>query len=321
MYVTVCCLESKFQAGNWPQTKTQLKQEIKNILDKSKLHETKMAKKQHPSKEGMTAGWIIHNMMLSGLCVVEGKSLRWYHYKIHEMKRRLPKEIVKETTRAIATFFLSGQNKVLDSTKSGNSTPSLPQSGSSTPTLTTEQSSTWVIENTGMQIKYVQTKANLKKCLSSNEILNGTGEGLCAIDCEGVPDSLDLIQIATLPQQAGSLITIYVIDCTMIGIELVCNSILPLLQSNHIIKLIHDLHMDMVALSSAGLEGFNCILDTQLAAEDFTGNPFVGMNALLKMFGAPEHPLKNKMQQIMKSNTNVWSKRPLLKSYIEYAGM
>eukprot|EP00957_Ditylum_brightwellii_P180293 13734287-Ditylum_brightwellii.AAC.1 len=79
--------------------------------------------------------------------------------------------------------------------------------------------------------------------------------------------------------------------------------------------------MDMVALSSAGLEGFNCILDTQLAAEDFTGNPFVGMNALLKMFGAPEHPLKNKMQQIMKSNTNVWSKRPLLKSYIEYAAL
>uniref|UniRef100_A0A6V2IJU1 AAA+ ATPase domain-containing protein n=2 Tax=Ditylum brightwellii TaxID=49249 RepID=A0A6V2IJU1_9STRA len=77
----------------------------------------------------------------------------------------------------------------------------------------------------------------------------------------------------------------------------------------------------MVALSHIGIEGCNMMFDTQLAAEYLTGDPFVGADALLLLFGVSEHPLREKMKGIVKSNTFFWHKRPLQKDYVEYAGL
>eukprot|EP00957_Ditylum_brightwellii_P073945 5618903-Ditylum_brightwellii.AAC.1 len=91
------------------------------------------------------------------------------------------------------------------------------------------------------------------------------------------------------------------------ALRMVCERILPLFQSYRVIKLIHDLRDGMVAPSHMGIEGCNMMCDTQLAAEYLTGDPFVGVDALLLLFGVSEHPLKEKMKGT--------------KDHVEYAGL
>jgi len=138
---------------------------------------------------------------------------------------------------------------------------------------------------------------------------------LIAIDCEGVPDSLELIQIA---KEDG---TVYLFDCRKLGTELVCKKLKSLLTSKTVVKFIHDLHQDAVALDKFGSIALEGVLDTQLAAEHLWGHCLLGFNALLGKLELPPHPSKDFVHAGMKSGADLFKDRPIPQQYLEYAAM
>ena len=137
-----------------------------------------------------------------------------------------------------------------------------------------------------------------------------------AIDCEGVPEGLDLIQIAT------SNGAVYVLDCVQISPHRVCECMRDLLASSTVTKLFHDVHKDAYALAVHGrVSDLYGVLDTQLAAEYVWGDVFVGFNTLMQKVGSKPHPTKYAMKAKMASSVSFWKKRPLKKVDVEYAAL
>ena len=163
----------------------------------------------------------------------------------------------------------------------------------------------------GQRIKYVQTRADLQKVTVAQ--LFSTAE-YCSVDCEGVPDSLELIQVAS---DSG----VWVFDCAVIGAEVVCEALRPLLESDQIIKVLHDLHNDALALVMHGKVTITNTLDSQLAAEYLWGDLHLGFNSLLEKLDQPPHTSKKAMKREMQRNSGLWSKRPLSADCIEYAAL
>jgi hypothetical protein len=131
-----------------------------------------------------------------------------------------------------------------------------------------------------------------------------------ALDCEGVPDALELIQVAT-PS------TIYIFDCQSLGVQKVCQTLQPLLTSENCVKLIHDLHQDAVALAThGGVASLNGVLDTQLLGEYLWGELHIGFNSLLSKLNLQTHPSKAFVHAKMKSGVNLWKERPIPWNYL-----
>ena len=77
----------------------------------------------------------------------------------------------------------------------------------------------------------------LEQLLASDATLRGDTEGVVAVDCEGVPDTLCLLQLATQER-------VLVLDGIKLGQETMCQLLTPLLTSKKTVKLLHDLHKD-----------------------------------------------------------------------------
>ena len=139
---------------------------------------------------------------------------------------------------------------------------------------------------------------------------------IVAIDCEGVPERLDLIQVAT---SSG----VFIFDSLVLGASTVCRALLPLLSST-CVKLLHDLHKDacaLVILGGVATHDLVNLLDTQLAAEHLYGELHIGFNGLLQMLSCPMHPTKCAMHAKMQRSESYWSRRPLSKEDIAYAAL
>jgi stage III sporulation protein SpoIIIAA len=135
-----------------------------------------------------------------------------------------------------------------------------------------------------------------------------------SIDCEGVPNTLQLIQIAT--QEA-----VYIFDCQLIGEDKVCRALEPLMTKQSPIKLMHDIHKNAIALKKFGnieLVGF---IDTQLLSEFLWADPFVGFNSFLSRLELPTHPSKEFVKGRMKSGVDLFCHRPIAQTSLEYAAM
>ena len=144
------------------------------------------------------------------------------------------------------------------------------------------------------------------------------GETIVAIDCEGVPDHLHLVQVAT-----RSLTMVF--DCVELGADVVCDALRELLENPDVIKLFHDLHMDAVALAEFGaVEQLRGALDTQLAMESLTGELHMGFNQMLARLDLPGHPTKTSMKAKMQASwrqvgTSLFAQRPLPLDVLHYA--
>jgi stage III sporulation protein SpoIIIAA len=140
-----------------------------------------------------------------------------------------------------------------------------------------------------------------------------SGEKVVAVDCEGVPDALYLIQIAT-PTAT------WVFDCVTLSAIVVCRALRELLEDVRTTKLFHDLHKDAAALAAIGGVRLRGTLDTQLAMESLTGELHMGFNQMLKHLRLPEHMtksgMKSKMQQ---SGWTLFAQRPLTPDLVQYA--
>jgi stage III sporulation protein SpoIIIAA len=133
-----------------------------------------------------------------------------------------------------------------------------------------------------------------------------------AVDCEGVPDNLFLIQVGTMDST-------YVFDCVKLGPQRVCEFLSPMLTDARVTKLFHDLHNDAAAFANIGainqLEG---TLDTQLAMESLTGELHVGFNQLMKNLNQKQHGSKHVMKGRMQ-NGQLFAQRPLPRDVLKYA--
>ena len=68
------------------------------------------------------------------------------------------------------------------------------------------------------------------------------------------------------------------------------------------IKLFQDLHQDALALSNHGVDELRNVIDTQLAAEMISGEPRLGFNDVLEVFGRQPHPEKQAARKRMKTD-------------------
>ena len=148
---------------------------------------------------------------------------------------------------------------------------------------------------------------------------------ILAVDCEGVPEELILIQVAVPGGPA------FVFDCLVLGPQAVCAALAAIMADRAVLKLFHDLHKDAAAFAAMGaLEELNGTLDTQLVVESLTGELHIGMNRMLQFFGSPEHPgkaaMKRRMQQQQQNSISggggsdgIFSQRPLPHDVLMYA--
>jgi hypothetical protein len=157
--------------------------------------------------------------------------------------------------------------------------------------------------------------ASLAPFAPQKEVLSETQAQQCvAIDCEGVPENLFLVQV-------GTLTATYVFDCVKLGAREVCEVLSHLLMNLEVTKLFHDLHKDAVAIGQiGGVQPIRGALDTQLAAELLTGDLHVGFNRMLQQIGRDKHPLKQRFKQKM-SNGDLFAERPLPSDVLRYAAL
>lgn len=137
---------------------------------------------------------------------------------------------------------------------------------------------------------------------------------MITVDCEGVPNELLLIQVAT-PK------TTHVIDCIKLGPLVVCQNLKEILMNSSVTKIFHDLHNDAAALASLGaVTEMKGTLDTQLAMEFLTGDPFFGFNRVFQHLGTSQHFSKKMIQGMTHQTVNhFFSQRPLPRDVLQYA--
>ncbi|CAG9861325.1 unnamed protein product [Phyllotreta striolata] len=146
-----------------------------------------------------------------------------------------------------------------------------------------------------------------------------------AFDCEGVSlgnkGQLTLMQIATM---TGFSYVFDLISCP----EMIDHGLKKLLESDYIIKVVHDCRNDSVNLFNQYNITMRMVFDTQAAhailTYQETNKPVykvksIALNALCEHYGAPVNPVKDQLKNIYKRDQKYWSRRPLSREMILYA--
>jgi hypothetical protein len=167
-----------------------------------------------------------------------------------------------------------------------------------------------------VEYQFIDTEEALEYMIQQDPVFSSSDLEYVAMDCEGVPDKLDLLQL-------GTATGVYLIDCDTIGARHVCQTLSePLLQSNRVIKLLHDLRCDAQAIDRHGwVPDLSGVIDTQLVAESIWHQEpaSIGLNGLLERLGLPMHPMKHLIRDI--EGEDFWAQRPIPSEYLEYAAL
>jgi hypothetical protein len=161
-------------------------------------------------------------------------------------------------------------------------------------------------------IKTIEQLDRVKNLAPFARSRNDFAQEMVAIDCEGAPEKLFLVQVAT-----GSVT--YIFDCVELGAKSVCEVLADMLKDATVTKLFHDLHKDTFAFAAIGqIDCLRGTFDTQLAMECITGDIQMGFNRMLKQLGQEPHPTKHSMKKRMEGGS-LFAKRPMTPSEIDYA--
>ncbi|XP_056636056.1 uncharacterized protein LOC130444815 isoform X1 [Diorhabda sublineata] len=146
-----------------------------------------------------------------------------------------------------------------------------------------------------------------------------------AFDCEGinlgVKGQLTLMQVATM---TGFAYVFDLISCP----EMIEHGLRRLLESNEVIKVVHDCRNDSVNLYNQFNIMMRMVFDTQAAhailTYQETNRPVykaksIALNALCECYGAPINPMKDQLKTIYRRDQKYWSRRPLSREMILYA--
>ncbi|NP_001136335.1 egalitarian isoform X1 [Nasonia vitripennis] len=152
------------------------------------------------------------------------------------------------------------------------------------------------------------------------------GKSVVSFDCEGInvgpKGRLTLLQIGTM---SGLIYIFDLITCPNI---LQAGGLQKLLESENVIKVIHDCKNDSANLfHQFGITLVN-IFDTQAAHSVIeyqnTGKPVykvknANLNTLCDLYGAPSNVLKEQLKNIYRRDQRYWARRPLTRDMIVYA--
>lgn len=143
----------------------------------------------------------------------------------------------------------------------------------------------------------------------------GYYDRVLAVDCEGVPDNLFMIQISN-----GSWA--YIFDCVKLDPKIVCSALKEILTDGRTLKVFHDLHNDAAAFAVVGgvSEPLVGTFDSQIAMECISGELHMGFNKMLEKLGHCQHPSKTAIHKLMKKRAKeLFGQRQLPSDVIEYA--
>eukprot|EP01113_Clastostelium_recurvatum_P049161 TRINITY_DN9064_c0_g1_i1.p1 TRINITY_DN9064_c0_g1~~TRINITY_DN9064_c0_g1_i1.p1 ORF type:complete len:546 (+),score=135.51 TRINITY_DN9064_c0_g1_i1:81-1640(+) len=195
-------------------------------------------------------------------------------------------------------------------------------SGSPEDSLSTSLSNVDLCElTTSQQVPYVIISTTRQCVKAVSEIMRNYS--FVGMDCEGVrlgkDGKLCIIQICTPTK-------IYFFDVLRGGARLFTErGLRQLLQSEKVVKVIHDCRRDSEALYHQYQLRMQGIYDTQVAyavLSQFQGyrTPFpVGLNTLLRKFQCAENEYKDEVKVAMATQSDYWETRPLTKLMVDYA--
>ena len=256
----------------------------------------------------------VYSMLhVEGYVKKDGGKLVWNVPRIHDAINQMPDAIRAMPLEGSSPPTLAAGGNVVE--ESASAIQSSTRSGGGCSSSTRSRMKVWTLKD-GAQCTFVDNESSLLQCISNDPILQASGDDqtFVAIDCEGVPEALELIQVAT-PRG------VYIFDCKVIGEETVCLALEPLLVSPTHVKLMHDLHKDAVAIDKFSQIALKGTLDTQLVGESVWGEVFLGFNGLLRKLELPQHPSKDFVHARMKSGVDLFAERPIPSSYLEYAAL
>lgn len=151
------------------------------------------------------------------------------------------------------------------------------------------------------------------------------GKVVVGFDCEGInlgaKGQLTLMQIATMSGQS------YIFDLITCP-TMVENGLRRILESDDVVKIIHDCRNDSVNLYNQFGITLRCVFDTQAAHAVLllqeTQKPVykaknVSLNALCEIYAAPINPMKEQLKNIYRRDQRYWSRRPLSRDMILYS--
>lgn len=153
-----------------------------------------------------------------------------------------------------------------------------------------------------------------------------TDRSIVSLDCEGVnlgvKGQLTLIQIGTMSGQ------VYVFDLITCPNLIQAGGLRKLLESEKVLKVIHDCKNASVNLFNQFNIILNNIFDTQTAHAVIqyqeTGKPVykakhVNLNNLCDHYGAPCNSLKEQLKIMYRKDPKYWSRRPMTRDMLIYA--
>ncbi|XP_041971580.1 egalitarian protein homolog [Aricia agestis] len=153
-----------------------------------------------------------------------------------------------------------------------------------------------------------------------------TTKPIVSFDCEGI--NLGLKGVLTLCQIATMNGEVYILDIMACPGMITEGKIKELLESESVVKIIHDCRNDSVNLYNQFEITLKNVFDTQAAHAVLQlqqqGVPVykvknLSLNALCELYNAPMNPMKEQLKNVYRRDQRYWQRRPLTKDMIIYA--
>ncbi|XP_054290269.1 egalitarian protein homolog [Macrosteles quadrilineatus] len=168
--------------------------------------------------------------------------------------------------------------------------------------------------------------ANIKESLQIIEEVMRKSPSAISFDCEGInlgiKGQLTLFQIGLPSGQA------YIFDLITCPSLVTSGGLQKLLESDNVIKVIHDCRNDSVNLYNQFGITLRNVFDTQAAHAVLqlqqTGKPVykvknISLNALCELYEAPINPMKEQLKNVYRRDQRFWARRPLTREMMMFA--
>lgn len=171
--------------------------------------------------------------------------------------------------------------------------------------------------------------ANTRECATLMDTIlypKRNTKSIISFDCEGI--NLGLKGVLTLCQIATMNGEVYILDIMTCPNMVVEGKIKELLESENVIKIIHDCRNDSVNLYNQFEITLKSVFDTQAAHAVLQlqqqNVPVykvknLSLNALCELYNAPMNPMKEQLKNVYRRDQRYWARRPLTKDMIIYA--
>ncbi|CAD7077261.1 unnamed protein product [Hermetia illucens] len=147
-----------------------------------------------------------------------------------------------------------------------------------------------------------------------------------SLDCEGInlgiKGQMTLIEIGTTRGEA------FIFDILTCPELITDGGLKALLESENVIKVIHDCRNDSVNLyTQFGIllrnvfdtQAAHAVLQFQESGKQVYKAKYVSLNSLCEIYNAPMNPMKDQLKNIYRRDQKYWAKRPLTRDMLLYA--